>query len=219
MPDISDCFHLSLLNVRYMRWNDSAISFGVDGDHSGGQAGWDSYPSSPDDVEPFLQISHRQVQLYSAIAETFDDGAQVLLYHFNNMYTRAPLPNWWSRSFWFLTPPYGDGGGTRLGTQPINTVTEFYVTPFDLFVWDHPEETRISELEQGKVIGFGISIVDRDEPSLFTSSGSALHRLPPGGRVFERPEVYGDGVLLGPAGGLETTVESTTWGRIKATFE
>ena len=92
------------------------------------------------------------------------------------------------------------------------------MTPFDLFVWDNREESVVSELGRGEVIGLGLTVSDFDEPwgdgpPIYDSA----HILPPGGGLTR----LGDGMLLGPGGEIPpkiSAVESITWARIKARF-
>ena len=113
---------------------------------------------------------------------------------------------------WFQAPPYADGGGGIAGENPTISVTEFYLTPFDRFVWNSPEESRVSELYTGKVIGFGFLIADYDP-------GEAIAGFFLGTRG-SGAGTYVDGMLLGPGGVFpeDTAVENVTWGRIKAAF-
>ena len=126
-----------------------------------------------------------------------------------------------------MNPPYADGGGRVLGEHPTISVTEFYVTPFDRFVWNSPEESLVSELYPGKIIGFAIGVVDNDLTEGFPLD--SIHYL----RTEELSEDCGGwslyphcsdgfslGLLLGPGGEIPdiSAVESITWGRIKAQF-
>ena len=45
----------------------------------------------------------------------------------------------------FNVPPYTDGGGGSVGEQPTVSVVEYYVTPFDRFVWNDQDESEISD--------------------------------------------------------------------------
>ena len=183
---------------------DGSILFDVDGDHSGGEF----WPGVSDEEERWL-LWHQQAQEYYAIAEVFDglshiDLAQRLLLYDPDQF--------------FLLPPYAEGSGARFGEQPVITVTEFFVTSFDHLVWNRPEDSLVSELFPGKIIGLYIMITDVDErpigdQAFFNLSPSSL--IPSG-----NADRFGDAVLLGPGGGLpdDSVVESITWARIKAAF-
>ena len=51
-------------------------------------------------------------------------------------------------------------GGAVAGEDPFVSIIEFYVTPFDVFVYDRPEESVESELYAGKTIGFRFHVFD-----------------------------------------------------------
>ena len=55
------------------------------------------------------------------------------------------------------------GVGPLSGAHPTLSVTEFYVTPFDRLIWNSPEESVVSTLSRGTLIGFILSIADFDE--------------------------------------------------------
>ena len=128
----------------------------------------------------------------------------------------------------YAHPPFADVGGGSFGEEPTLTVLEFYVTPFDLLVSDpstqidHPEDSVISDLYPGKIIGFAITIWDRDNPgprdydsvhSLHAEDFDDLYG-------FLGPDFFADGLLL-PADGeipADTAVGHITWARIKASL-
>ena len=184
---------------------DSSIFFLVDGDHSGGQFmgfGGDT-PWS------------RHAQWYSAFAETFDNGPRVFL----------PPQSFTGTGRWFYAPPYAEGGGTSFGENPTFSVTEFYVTPYDLFVSTSADDSVVSDLSPGKIVGFLIMVLDTDTD---TGEIKSIHVLGREGIEFnevgfphwESAENFADGLLVGsggsPPGG--TAVESVSWARIKASL-
>ena len=190
---------------QFMQRHDSYISFTVDGDHSGGQYIFfnDGYETN----EEYWLLTNQQAQWYLAIAETYDNGPHVDLF---------------SHTFhgdWSKVPPYAEGGGRAAGENPTITVTEFYVTPFDRFVYNSPDESVVSELSPGKIIGFAIAVADFEpEPHNYKS----IHYLP----MRSDPDLmlssdnFADAVLLNSEGEIPevSAVESITWGRIKAKF-
>ena len=111
-----------------------------------------------------------------------------------------------------------------VGGSPIFSVTEFYVTPFDRFVpRADPEDSEVSDLFGGKIIGFNIHVYDvDDQPGVET-----IHQLaaPPSNDFWTLFRIsaddYADGVLVTPDGlsSDNSAVESDSWARIKATFE
>ena len=134
----------------YMVINDSYIDFAVDGDRSGGQ--FVNFLGL--DEDEYRRLSCRDAQPYDAIAEAFDNAPQVVI--------TPLLQSWVGGEDWFYRPPYAEGGGGVAGENPTISVTEFYVTAFDRLVWNSEEESVVSELYRGKIIGFSIMIIDMD---------------------------------------------------------
>ena len=120
---------------------------------------------------------------------------------------------------WYLRPPYAEGGGTHFGEQPTVSITEFYITPFDLFVWDDPALSRVSDLHPGKFINIQLEISDHEgelDPQGYYPGAGRF-------RLGQSRQDWQDALLLGPGGAIpeveDTVVESITWGRIKASFD
>ena len=186
---------------------DSSVWFFVDGDRSGGRL---IQPGEPD-------LNHMiQAQWYAAIARTHSNDSNVQLYLRDN----PP---------WVHSPPYADGGGTVVDSQPILSVLEFFVTPFDRYLWD-PEQCAVSDLFADKTIGFAISLSDYDEfpedlgppevsLDLFGPDASALSLEDYFSKLFFESDLWARGILLGADGRTDdAAVESVTWGRIKASL-
>ena len=187
----------------FMFFWDGSIALAIDGDHSGGG----DYTPSASGKEEQRRLWHQHAQGYEGLNEVPAGRHSVGVFGGPMMYDEYPF---------YLLPPYAEGGGARFGEQPTLTVTEFYVTLFDLLVWDSPKESQVSDLFPGKIVGMDILVVDKD------SSGESWLSLPE-----ETPDItdtaseFQDAVLLGLGGGIppdESVVESITWGRIKATF-
>ena len=191
-----------------MSFHDSSVEFAVDGDHSGGAVAPEESPGE------WLQAP-TQAQVFHALGEVFDGGSQVRLtphaYHLS--------------ADWFSQPPFAHGGGAVVGGSPIFSVTEFYVTPFDRFVpRADPEDSDVSDLFAGKIIGFNIQVFDVDsQPGIETTH---LLAAPPSYEFFwpllaMSADDFADGVLITPDGmsSEDSAVESDSWARIKATFE
>ena len=53
------------------------------------------------------------------------------------------LETWWDENWWGYSP-YGEGGGSVGGENPVVWVTEFYVTPFDRLIRREPENSLVS---------------------------------------------------------------------------
>ena len=177
-------------SIGLMEWWDSAVRLVVDGDHSGGPF----FPN--DDAE-----NQGQAQWYSAIGETFDDGPQVQVSWVELVEADGYL------SDWMLKPPFADGGGTSFGEAPTVAVTEFFVTPFDRFVWNSASDSEATDLAPGNVLGFAISLWDIDRTGKSDSAAALPEDFGP------NADSFADGLLLGAEG---TAVESLSWGKIKA---
>ena len=126
-------------------FGDASVTFFVDGDRSGGGL-WD--PEGHDAEKPYDIV---QAQEYYAFARTYGDHSNVALSEVSYF-----LADWMHRE------PYADGGGDVVDSQPIHAVVEFYVTPFDRFIWDDPEQSVISDLYVDKIIGFAFGMGDTD---------------------------------------------------------
>ena len=191
--------------LRFMDFHDSSVAFVVDGDHSGGE--W-----FPRGSEEWLLDVNRQAQLYTALGEVFDGGSQVLL---------TPQSHHVS-SDWFHRPPFAHGGGA-VGGSPIVSVTEFYATPYDRFVWTDPEDSDVSDLFGGKIIGFNIEIPDFDGQS---GHHETVHRLAAptndaASLLRISADDFADGILMTPDGlsSDNSAVKRDSWGLIKAAIE
>ena len=193
---------------------DSAIDFGVDGDRSGGQ--FVNFLGL--DEDEYRLRTCRDAQPYDAIAEVFDNAPQVVI--------TPLLQSWVGGEDWFYRPPYAEGGGGVAGENPTISVTEFYVTPFDRLVWNSEEESVVSELYRGKIIGFSIMIIDMDvrngvwKSIHYLRAGENLSGSEGDNLAVLTADEFVAGLLVGPGGEIpdESAVESITWGRIKARF-
>ena len=178
-------------------WRHDAIEFMLDGDHTGGD-----YTGSADEnwtEEEKKFNNNRTAQQYVAIADT-PDGRHV-------GYQGAGAE-------WVNALPYADGGGGSVGEGPTTSIFEFYVTPFDDLIWNSPDDSKATNLVDGGIIGFQISVPDFDiEPSNYR----AFHTLTGQAATWRYAERFADGRLVGAGGG--TAVESDSWGRIKASVE
>ena len=195
--------------------NNDSIQLMIDGDHSGGAGGVNETP-----LEEWVEIAGR-TQRYEAIARTptgptLDDAG-----------TRVQSGEY----AWTVFPPYGAGGGGVAGENPTIIVIELYVTPFDGWAgWQSPGEIAVSDLTAGQIVGFAISIRERESPPDSEWVDWVPEAMQSGGftplevfRIFfhRRADGFLDGLLLsaGPAGPDGSAVESVSWGRIKAALE
>ena len=161
-------------------------------------------------MHDFSSLNHMmQAQQYTAFARTYSDGSNVDLGTVS--------------STWMDKLPYADGGGSMVDSQPILSVVEFFVTPFDRLIWDDSEDSVISELLEGKIIGFALSLMDVDseqQSSDIIQPDNWLELFGPGAEdhfYTDESSVWASGILLGADRRTgDTAVESLTWGRIKA---
>ena len=185
------------------------IFLGVDADHSGGEGIGAS--------SNWLEVYGR-TQVYTAIAYASsgpfleDDGISART----------------GTNAWTVLPPYAEAGGGAVGENPAFSMIELYVTPFNRFgAWDDPEESVISYLALGNVIGFGIVVNDWDPPDFVTAwtpeAMEPYEDFPPAFNLTQRrADGFIDGILLssdppGPENG--SAVEPVSWGRIKASLQ
>ena len=202
-----------LASTTYMFTHDSAIAFVVDGNGAKDPMGPLLLENGKLTEEFFLRYA-RDTQWYYVLGETFDDDPGLHLKNYNlDFMPPSEYSDWYDR------PPYAESGGTHFGENPTISVTEFYLTPFDLFVWnDPPPASLVSDLYPGKHISFRVFIPDIEGPRVdddtFRNPRENLYRL--------AGDTWGDGLLLGSGGALpeveDTAVESDSWGRIKASF-
>ena len=194
------------------RGGEDHLALEVDGDHDGSPY-WDKSVARRDDKGDNSGLMDQGAQLYGAVPlrrETSHVGLPA-------------LERWWDENWWGY-PPYGDGGGSVLGESPVVWVTEFFVTPFDLLIRREPENSVVSDLAAGRIVGFQVYVGDFDEPATHgPGSNNAREYYMIGhyneGR-FRDHVVLMDGILL-PASGIDgggSAVKPDSWARIKASF-
>ena len=182
-------------------WDIFALA--IDGDHSGGRwtdpSWWDS-----DDYRTLFNV---HVQEYVGMAQSHT-GRNIVL-EATNQFSEF--------SGWVTFPPYGEGGGGLFGENPLVAVIEFYVTAFDRLDWESPDNSEVSQLFPGKIIGLRPVVVDRDGPG---SNERAMYSAAPLDSEWMFAESFVDAVLLGAAGTGEggTAVKPDSWARIKASL-
>ena len=200
------------------RGGEDHVSIEIDGDHDGSIAwGNDFVFDTANDDSGLLD---QGAQLYLAVPLRMETS-HVGLGH---------LETWFeSGESWWGYPPYGNGGGMVAGENPVVWVTEFYVTPFDRLLRKEPENSLVSGLGAGQVVGFRASVSDFDEPAVNGPGGNRAGKWYALGDYFGMTayefavgegELLMDGILL-PAGGIDSgdsAVARDSWARIKATF-
>ena len=142
------------------------------------------------------------VQWYEASAEALGNG---------NLEIRAT-----DKRGWPVRPPFGDGGGSVHGENPTIAVTEFYLTPFVHFEYDDQRESQAYELVPGSVLGFHLTVIDRDTDG--ENIIDAHYALPAESILesFRQADTFVDGLLVGIQ--EESVVGADSWARIKASF-
>ena len=178
------------------------ITLFVDGDHTGGEY-WFRAPHGEEPEGPLE--TNMQAQFYSAVSRAVG-------------HPLVDLPFTTDWEVWMVLPPFADGGGGVLGENPTFWSVEFYVTCFDRLNHLSPEDSDVSQLTEGKIIGFDIGVGDFDD-----DSGLRAHYYiarPDGFEPdFKDASTMLDGLLLGPAGESgDSSVQSVSWGRIKASL-
>ncbi len=184
--------------------HDSSVNFRVDGDASGGKYAF--YLEEIEDPDERQLLNYQQAQSYNALGDIGGSGSHVCVGG-----SRA-------KEGWFNLPPYAEGGGASFGEQPTLSVTEFYVTPFDRLIWNSPEESVVSTLSRGTLIGFYLAIRDYDVEGELAEGNHFISGQDQGPGLSNADD-FARGLLVGPGGEIpDSAVESVTWGRIKATF-
>ncbi len=194
----------------FMVEHDSYVMFNVDGDASGGEYRFfegELHLGAGFDEERRLRIN-QHAQWYFVLGDIVGGGPHVCLVDQSH----------YDDEDWFNLPPYAEGGGASFGEHPTLSVTEFYVTPFDRLIWNSPEESVVSALSPGTLIGFILTIGDIDEEGARAEAWHSI-RAQDQWSGLSNADTFARGLLVGPGGELpDSAVESLTWGRIKATF-
>ena len=171
-------------------WDVFALA--IDGDHSGGlwvDRAWYNRDDGPWwDSEGYRTLWNVHVQEYIGMAQSHTDFNVVLevTHQFSEF------------SGWVTSPPYGDGGGGLFGENPLVAVTEFYVTAFDRLDWESPDNSEVSPLFPGKIIGLRPVVVDRDGD--ITKRALYEAAAPIGSETWRFAESFLDAVLIGADG-------------------
>ena len=189
------------------------MSLLVDGDHTGGQYFW---IQSHGKLEEAVQ-TNRQAQWYENIAVAPSDQKVVL---FKTSVGAIGFDEIEQSVDWMVQPPFAGGGGGVFGENPIIWVTEFYVTCFDLLDHLNPENSVVSQLAAGKVIGFDLLIRDYDTEPVGPHAFYQLKDPDDAEENAEGADFFVDGLLLGPDDDFgNSAVQSTSWARIKASLK
>lgn len=182
-----------------LRGSDLSVAIGVDGDRSGGTLLVDNASG--------LAYPMEQAQWYEAFPGTYTNDNNLLLRLVSN------------HTDWVHKPPYADGGGAVIDSEPSFGVVEVYVTPFDRLIWDDQAQSIVSNLFSGKTIGFSIQIVDVDDTNEFESS-PGLFGIEDGWEQggFNDSDLWAPGILIEAGGTEDSAVTGVSWARIKASL-
>ena len=145
----------------FVRGGEDHIEIEIDSDHDGSIA-WEP-DMRRDDID-------QKAQRYFAVP----------LRHETSRVGLGFLENYFEDESWWGYPPYGDGGGSVAGENPVVWVTEFYATPFD----------RLIRREPGKQLGLESWLPDRlsgfECPSAISMSRLSMGRVETGRASFTR---------------------------------
>ena len=171
-------------------WNQDRIQLYVDGDHSGRTI----------DANIAEDGRYRlENQTYGAVPWISEGPNVILPWVTPTPEGLEPLGDW------MIQPPFCDAGGNVIGEQPTIWIIEFFVTPFDLLVALEPDESVVSDLKAGEVIGLGVGVWDKDGAD---RPYQAVYFL---GGLFD--------ALLLSYDQVDRAVRDRTWGRIKAALD
>ena len=159
----------------------------IDGDHAGGLVDVNDGPTG----------ANEKVQYYVSLPEV-SEGSTIIMK--------------WTDAQWPFLPPFADGGGDSSGENPVISVTEFYITPFDEFSPSGPDASRISDFKANSIVGINMIMVDYDTKSNI----HGLYELPQQPLESKNADNFADAILLPAKAG--TAVNMASWGRIKASI-
>jgi len=187
-----------------LMWQQDAIEVMTDGDHTGGQfAGF----AGLSEEESKRQVGAQGQQ--HAFAYPDADGIDQVAFLAATWYHQPGSP---------FVQFVGDYKGAVLGEG--TTTYEVRIGPiFDDLNWAGPDQSKAHMLVENEIIGLGNAFADFDDPAN-PGQYHAYWNISGTDATFEFAERLGD-VLMSPleeGGGGVISVEPTTWGRIKASF-
>ena len=206
------------MSLKYLpRGGEDHLAIEIDGDHDGASAWDESFTHIRGNIGDDSKLLNQSAQFYNAVPLR-NETSHVGLPYFESIFEGEE--SWWGY------PPYGDGGGSVAGENPVVWITEFFVTPFDWLLRREPENSLVSDLASGGIVGFRVFVGDFDEPAINGPGGNRaaedhvigiydvvdLRDIPDGGWM--------DGILL-PTNGIDpgdSAVKPDSWARIKASF-
>jgi hypothetical protein len=182
-------------------WKEDNLQINLDPDHDG--APWRPYETSEDPEEKDREDSEEGQQLFFTPDEQM---VNVFIQRGAKIAEDIGLD-------WYFQEPYIHMG-LKMGSGGAYTL-EVGITLFDHLSREGVDASVLHTMQAGDIIGFGFYIKDAD--SADDSVGMAFHFGDPGGGDAT---VLGDLMLMSleDTGWGPTAVESSTWGKIKATF-
>jgi hypothetical protein len=185
-------------------WKHDGAEIMLDGDHSGGD--YNGFPVDEYGEEQAKLLTGFQAQQYVVVPES-PDG---IIIGSNT----AALG-------WATNLPWAEGGGFSEGEAPTTSVIEAAMTAWDELNWNGPQVSKRSVLENGRIIGFQLSIMDWDVVGTY----HGFHTLSGLADTWRMADNFVDGELIGCDYGdcgaapvAPTAVASESWGRIKASL-
>lgn len=185
------------------------FSLYFDSDHSGGQ--YDGFTTLTADEQK--RYNGAGAQKLNFAYPTLDQQYMGVVYESNVWYA---LPTAKTNP---QSTPYIEFGGDFKGT--INgegtTIGEVRIGPiFDDLDYHGPDMSKVHNLKESDIIGYNITYSDYDDPTP-PLKYHAYWNLSGTDAVFQFSERLAD-LLMAPLETSSTPVESSTWGRIKASF-
>ena len=221
---VDDDPHVEVPGKTWPAYNEvDYVAMGVDGDHGGGRfsasGGWeDCWLSVEDAIEteaweciPDLYYNQRVAQLY----EVFPDPNGFSIWNQNGFSIWNQDVARWPSGFdpWVLEGSITAAAARVESGVSTRTTIEVMVTPFDTLDFRGPEYSTPSRLAAGQTIGLIVFVLDADPEG---DRPTHLYRLGDANQFhMSRAESFADALLV-PAD-RRTTVEETTWGRLKGT--
>ena len=206
---VDDFLHNKRENPAGHNWDDD-INLIIDADHSGG----DLYESSMHDLEDSdrLQVEYTTGQLYTALVPPID-GWWLFMYHHDTEFA------WLTDGKTTPSPDYLEVGWSVTGQSegPGAYTYELKVTPWIFLDYQGVDGSTELDMNEGMVIHVGYVFKDYDTDESYEGS----YDFPPIHNVWRNANLCGDFELLPVDLDLfpgATSVETDTWGRIKASM-
>ena len=192
------------------------VAMGVDGDNGGGH--YTNFEGMGSDCYFSFELYGLETEDWPCIPHQYDNQRVAQLYEV------FPDPNgfsiWnedvarWPSDFdpWVLEGSITAAAARVESGVSTRTTIEVMVTPFDTLDFRGPEYSTPSRLAAGQTIGLVVFVLDADPEG---DRPRHLYRLGDANQFhMSRAESFADALLV-PAADRRTTVEETTWGRLK----